>query len=65
MSRATMVDLPPEEENADNIEENEVDEIQQADAEQPQEEEQPTTQPAATTSRDRAKAQLAIYNLNK
>jgi len=41
MSRATMVDLPPEEENADNIE-NEVDEIQQADAEQPQEEEQPT-----------------------
>jgi len=41
MSRATMVDLPPEEENADNIE-NEVDEIQQTDAEQPQEEEQPT-----------------------
>jgi len=41
MSRATMVDLPPEEENADNIE-NEVDEIQQADAEQSQEEEQPT-----------------------
>jgi len=36
-----MVDLPPEEENADNIE-NEVDEIQQTDAEQPQEEEQPT-----------------------
>jgi len=41
MSRATMVDLPPEEENADNIE-NEVDEIQQTEAEQPQEEEQPT-----------------------
>jgi len=41
MSRATMVDLHPEEENADNIE-NEVDEIQQTDAEQPQEEEQPT-----------------------
>ena len=36
-----MVDLPPEEENADNIE-NEVDEIQQTEAEQPQEEEQPT-----------------------
>ena len=31
MSRATMVDLPPEEEQADNIEENEVDEIQQID----------------------------------
>ena len=41
MSRATMVDLHPEEENADNIE-NEVDEIQQTEAEQPQEEEQPT-----------------------
>jgi len=40
MSRATMVDLPPEEENADNIE-NEVDEIQNQ-PEQPQEEEQPT-----------------------
>ena len=39
MSRATMVDLPPEEEQADNIEENEVDEIQQVDAEQPQQEE--------------------------
>ena len=35
-----MVDLPPEEENADNIE-NEVDEIQNQ-PEQPQEEEQPT-----------------------
>ena len=40
MSRATMVDLPPEEENADNIE-NEVEEIQNQ-PEQPQEEEQPT-----------------------
>ena len=40
MSRATMVDLPPEEENADNIE-NEVDEIQNQ-PEQSQEEEQPT-----------------------
>ena len=36
MSRATMVDLPPEEENADNIE-NEVEEIQQEiEVEQPQ-----------------------------
>jgi len=34
-----MVDLPPEEEQADNIEENEVDEIQQEVAEQPQQEE--------------------------
>jgi HK97 family phage prohead protease len=34
-------------------------------SQEPQEEEQPTIQPAATTSRDRAKAQLAIYNLNK
>ena len=40
MSRATMIDLPPEEEQADNIEENEVDEIQQEqEAEQPQQEE--------------------------
>jgi len=39
MSRATMVDLPPEAEQADNIEENEVDEIQQEVAEQPQQEE--------------------------
>ena len=38
MSRATMVDLPPEEENADNIE-NEAEEIQQQlEVEQPQEE---------------------------
>lgn len=36
MSRATMVDLPPEEENVDNIE-NEAEEIQQ-EVEQPQEE---------------------------
>ena len=39
MSRATMVDLPPEVEQADNIEENEVDEIQQKVAEEPQQEE--------------------------
>ena len=39
MSRATMVDLPPEAEQADNIEENEADEIQQEVAEQPQQEE--------------------------
>ena len=37
MSRATIVDLPPEEENVDQIEENEVNEIQQ-EVEQPQEE---------------------------
>ena len=43
MSRATMVDLPPEVEQADNIEENEVDEIQQEEvAEQPQQEEEGT-----------------------
>ena len=41
MSRATMIDVPLEEDNAETIE-NEVDEIQQTDAEQPQEEEQPT-----------------------
>ena len=29
MSRATMIDLPPEEEKADDIEPNEVEEIQQ------------------------------------
>ena len=28
MSRATILDLPPEEENADQIEQNEVNEIQ-------------------------------------
>jgi|TARA_R110002051_G_scaffold235143_1_gene296574 hypothetical protein len=39
MSRATLVDLPPEEENADNVA-NEVEEIQQEETEQPQE--QPT-----------------------
>jgi hypothetical protein len=39
MSRATMIDVPPEEDNAETIE-NEVDEIQQEVAEQPQE--QPT-----------------------
>ena len=40
MSRATMVDLPPEEEQADSIEKNEVEEIQQEEvAEQPQQEE--------------------------
>ena len=37
MSRATMIDLPPEEETVDQIEENEVNEIQQ-EFEQPQEE---------------------------
>ena len=37
MSRATLVDLPPEEENADNVA-NEVEEIQQEETEQPQEE---------------------------
>ena len=36
MSRATILDLPPEEENVDQIEENEVNEIQQ-DVEQPPE----------------------------
>jgi len=40
MSRATMVDLPPEEENADNIDEVQQNEIQ-LETEQPQEEEQP------------------------
>ena len=40
MSRATMIDLPPEEEKADDIEPNEVDEIQQEqEAEQPPQEE--------------------------
>ena len=40
MSRATMIDLPPEEEKADDIEPNEVDEIQQEQqAEQPPQEE--------------------------
>ena len=38
MSRATIIDQPPEEENADQIEENEVNEIQQ-EVEQPQPEE--------------------------
>ena len=40
MSRATIVDLPPEEEKVDQIEENEVNEIQQPEeeVEQPQEE---------------------------
>ena len=38
MSRATILDLPPEEENVDQIEETEVDEIQQeVEVEQPQE----------------------------
>ena len=40
MSRATILDLPPEEENVDPIEENEVEEIQQeasAEVEQPPE----------------------------
>jgi len=43
MSRATILDLPPEEENVDPIEENEVEEIQQeatAEVEQPPEPEQ-------------------------
>ena len=40
MSRATIIDQPPEEENADQIEQNEVNEIQQeAEVEQPQPEE--------------------------
>ena len=39
MSRATMLDPQPEEENVDAIE-NEVDEIQQEEVEQPQAEEQ-------------------------
>jgi len=39
MSRATILDLPPEEENADQIEQNEVNEIQQEPVEQPQPEE--------------------------
>ena len=40
MSRATMLDLPPEEEKADDIEPNEVEEIQQEqEAEQPPQEE--------------------------
>jgi hypothetical protein len=38
MSRATIIDQPPEEENADQIEQNEVNEIQQ-EVEQPQPEE--------------------------
>lgn len=37
MSRATILDLPPEEENVDQIEENEVNEIQQEEVEQPPE----------------------------
>lgn len=37
MSRATILDLPPEEENADQIEQNEVNEIQQEPVEQPPE----------------------------
>ena len=42
MSRATMLDLPPEEEKADDIEPNEVEEIQQEqEAEQPPQEEPP------------------------
>ena len=39
MSRATILDLPPEEGNADQIEQNEVNEIQQEPVEQPQPEE--------------------------
>ena len=40
MSRATLLDLPPEEEKADDIEPNEVEEIQQEqEAEQPPQEE--------------------------
>jgi hypothetical protein len=38
MSRATIIDQPPEEGNADQIEQNEVNEIQQ-EVEQPQPEE--------------------------